>query len=155
MDLGAVFFIVFIMSYANQWLPGCVNIYILFFVFFLCCFFSDLDWDTNTHRQIRAFLSGALTSEPEVFTAPEALSSLANIIVTKSLFFFLYQSLQYLTQGLLFFFVAMMSLQCQCSPADSDSAPVIRRRTKAAFSLTFFFFSFQRSFFLVIDSFNI
>lgn len=38
MDLGAVFFIVFIMSYANQWLPGCINIYILFFVLF--CFFG-------------------------------------------------------------------------------------------------------------------
>lgn len=41
----------------------------------------------------------------------------------------------------------MMSLQCRCSPADSDSAPVIRRRPKAAFSLTFFFFFFPTQLF--------
>lgn len=40
----------------------------------------------------------------------------------------------------------MMSLQCQCSPADSDSAPVIRRRTYRPLSAWLYFFSFQRSF---------
>lgn len=100
----------------------------------ISCFFFfysfNLYQDTNTHCQIRADLSGALTSEPEVFTTSKLyiywpMSSWPNDLT--SVLLIQGSSVLPACSG------PWCPLQYQCSPAGGDSAPVIRTRGSVHF----------------------